>query len=247
MDTTREHILIHPRRGKGEAMLPARAVLLVNPLEAEAVHATLLGSGGQKRFLFNSSLSIAKGGCYCVAGPAIGAPMAVLVMEKLVVLGVKELVLCGWCGGIDTTLQIGDVIIPERAEAGEGTSRYYPVAPPLAPDKDFSRQLRAWFVENGMEPATGCIWSTDAIFREDQRQLRKLHQQAGVVAVDMEFSALCAVAAFRGLTFGAALVVSDILHRESWNPGFRDANFIANRQKSISHVLNFLMRKSDSW
>lgn len=234
-----EHILIHPRRGRNEKVLPKRGILLVNPLEAQAVHTRLLKNNGESRAFFNSALTVAKGNEFCAAGPAIGAPMAAMAMEKLVVLGVNELILCGWCGGIDETLTVGDIIIPDSALSGEGTSCYYPAQAPLQPAEELSASLRDFFAQENLAVRRGCVWSTDAIFREDQYELVRLNRQDQVVAVDMEFSALCSVAAFRGIDFAAVLVVSDVLYHEEWLPGFKQQRFIFTRKKAVDNVLKF--------
>ena len=52
---------------------------------------------------------------YFIAGPAIGAPMAVMTMEKLIALGARRIFLFGWCGSMRDSLGIGDLLLPIRA------------------------------------------------------------------------------------------------------------------------------------
>ncbi|HBG21288.1 MAG TPA: hypothetical protein DDY32_18980, partial [Desulfobulbaceae bacterium] len=68
------HILIHPRKGKKERLLPGIGLLLVNPSEASSCHRRLQNDSGESRFLFNSQLTVARNANYFLAGPAIGAP-----------------------------------------------------------------------------------------------------------------------------------------------------------------------------
>jgi len=58
-----------------------------------------------------------------------------------------------------------------------------------------------------------------------------------VVAVDMEFSALCAVACFRNIEFAAVLIVSDELWGKTWRPGFSSNVFIETKGKALDIVL----------
>ena len=228
------HILIHPRRGRRERALPENGLLLVNPSEAVPSHRRLLQAGGESRFLFNSELTVARDGRYFMAGPAIGAPMAVLSMEKCIALGAKKIILYGWCGAISPDLETGDVLLPAQALVGEGTSQYYPLSAPATPSVALRERMAVIYGERGIRVRAGCVWSTDAVYREDRRILQELHQHHEVVAVDMEFSALCTVARFRGIEFAAVLVVSDELWGESWRPGFSKEPFLVQKERALA-------------
>jgi uridine phosphorylase len=235
-----EHIVIHPRRHKKEQLLPENGLLLANPSEAGECLRRLREDGYEKRFLFNSNMVVGGDPLSFAAGPAIGAPMAALSLEKMIALGARRVILFGWCGAISPTLQVGDVVVPDAALSGEGTSGYYcpdAAAPPAA---DLSSQVVQVLKEQEVPVHRGCVWSTDAVYREDRRLLKKLHLQRGVVAVDMEFSALCAVAAFRKIEFSAVLAVSDELWGDSWRPGFNKKNFIEQKQAALQVLLQHL-------
>lgn len=232
-----ENILINPRKGRKESCIPENGLLLVNPSEAAKCLDGLKESGGDFRNLFNSRLVVTAESRYFAAGPAIGAPMAALTMEKLIALGAKRIILLGWCGAVSPNLRIGDVLVPDRAESGEGTSQYYPHQKPLRPGIDFSKQIVGALEERDIPVHRGCVWSTDAVYREDGRYLNVLSGQRGVIAVDMEFSALCAVARFRKIDFGAVLTVSDELWGASWRPGFSAEVFHRQKDKALAAML----------
>jgi purine-nucleoside phosphorylase len=59
-----------------------------------------------------------------------------------------------------------------------------------------------------------------------------------VVAVEMEFSALCSVAAYRGVEIAGVMLVSDELWREEWQSGFRNKSF----RKRNREILEMLFR-----
>lgn len=80
-------LLIEPRRGRNEALLPACAVLVVNPTEAEQAIQMFRPLAGLSRTLYQTEILVDKDNSLCLAGPALGAPAAVLVLEKLIVLG----------------------------------------------------------------------------------------------------------------------------------------------------------------
>ncbi|MGB3646921.1 MAG: phosphorylase, partial [Desulfobulbales bacterium] len=89
-------MIINPIREKGEPEIPADGMLLVNPLEAAAGLRLAKNRNSRRLFLFNSKLAVIPAtppaGSFFVAGPAVGAPMAVLTLEKLVVLGARRII-----------------------------------------------------------------------------------------------------------------------------------------------------------
>ncbi len=243
MENEETEILIHPRRGKKERVIPETGLLLVNPAEAEKAHLFVRNDGGESRFLFNSNLSVDDKKGFFVAGPSIGAPMAVMTMEKLIALGAKRIILFGWCGAIVEKMAVGDVILPDGAVAGEGTSQYYAKSAGISPSQKLQSELAHFFADNDFPTKTGKIWSTDAIYRESRRKLLSLKDEKNIVGVDMEFSALCSVAQFRKTEFAAVLVVSDELYHARWKPGFAATSFKRNCKVAISLLLNKFLPK----
>jgi purine-nucleoside phosphorylase len=165
-----------------------------------------------------------------LAGPLMGAPYAVMVLETLRAWGVCSLVFCGWCGTIADDLCIGDILIPDCAIIDEGTSLHYKqplggtVYPNAGRHKDLQRSLR----QHAVIHRCGPVWSTDGIFRETPGQIRKF-QQRGAVAVEMELSALFSAAKFYDISIAAVLIVSDELFSLQWRPGFKNKLFKQSR------------------
>lgn len=231
-----EDIVIHPRMGKSEKAIPENGLLLVNPTEAYPRIDKEISAGGESRFLFNSRLCVTGDFSCFFAGPAIGAPMAAMTLEKLIVMGARRIILCGWCGAIDRSLRVGDIVVPASALSGEGTSAYYTDSTRIEPSRELSRQLAALFSGQDFSLSQGTVWSTDAVYRESRTMLRSLSQEKEVVAVDMEFSALCSVASFRQVELAAVLVVSDEIWGDSWRPGFSKELFHRNKD----HIFRIL-------
>lgn len=213
-------IVIHPAAGKKERRLPPTALLLPNPAEAAVAQELFLGGGGRRRTWLASQLSVDEDRGLCLAGPCLGAPAAVLLLEKLVALGVRSVMLFSCCGSIHSGMPIGTTVLPSGGVVGEGVTHYYSGETTVTVDPAVLDRLRtflAGFPEGWDE---GVLWSTDAPYRERRDELASLARDHGVVGVDMEFTALCSVAAFRGVSFGALLVVSDELFNDQWRPGF---------------------------
>ncbi len=236
-----DDIIIHPLKTSKDVTVPSQGILFVNPGEAKAVLTTVLEQGGKRAFLHNSQLAITSAKDLFVAGPAIGAPSAVLVMEKLIVLGARSIILMGWCGAVDNGYSIGDIVIPTGAVCGEGTSQNYSDETNPSPSPIAVSALKTMLDGENLSYREGRIWSTDAPYRESRSHLRRLNAQENVVGVDMEFSALCNVAAFRKIDFGAVLIVSDELWSTTWKPGFKNKRF----QQQCRQVQHCLINRQD--
>jgi len=236
--TMTEEIIIQPRRGKREQAIPARGLMLVTPAELKYGRKALEDSGGRGQFMYSSSLTVSAGDDLFVAGPAIGAPVAAMTMEKLIVLGARRVVMFGWCGVIARDLQVGDVVVGGVPVSGEGTSRYYPSESAVLPAPALVTGIRKELDEAGISFSERNVWSTDAPYREDRKYIEKLYDNADVCCVDMEYSALCAVAAFRGIEFAALFLVSDELYREQWLPGYVRPDFREKSMRLVRLLLN---------
>ena len=224
MKGSNDDAIIFPRRGKHEKPLPRTGIVLINPNEADLGHALVVDLGGEVRRFPHSQLSV-NGQRNCVAGPAVGAPIAAMVVEKMIALGVDRIFMLSWCGALAPDLKIGDVVIGGSPLSGEGTSQYYQTGVAAAPSTRLSSMLWQWAADQGLEPVSGTIWSTDAPYRESRALLEKLRRDDDVIGVDMEYSALCSVCTFRSIEFAALFLVSDELLGEKWKPGFKDQHF----------------------
>ncbi len=216
-------VLIRPARGKRDPELAPDLILgmtgpmlriLVDRLEGRPVPVS--GAGFYRVY--------EAGGAgrprAALAGPFLGAPQAALGLEKLIALGARRVWVTGWCGSLQPDLRIGDLILPESAFSDEGTSRHYPVpGPEPAADEGLRRELEQVLDQRGLTARAGRVWSTDAPYRETHDKVKAL-MDAGLLAVDMELSALLTVAAFRGVRLAALLVISDELFDLSWRHAF---------------------------
>lgn len=165
-----------------------------------------------------------------VVGPTLGAPQAVMILEKLIALGGRRILFFGWCGSIQERMRIGDFLLPDRAMIGEGTSGHYISSITEARPSDMMMNA----IKEGLKVCTvpfhqGPVWSTDAPYRETRDRVMSL-QREGVLGVDMEVSALFTVAQFRRVEIGALLAVSDELGSLEWKPGFSSSRFRQSRK-----------------
>lgn len=218
---------INPIRRQGEPELNGPCLFLINPQEARYAVKGAKQNKAQSFPLFHSNLfTIPHGESSSVswAGPAIGAPFAVMTLEKLIALGVSQCIMLGWCGSLLPSLQIGDIVLPTWAISEEGTSPHYPINEPPQSSSQLRHTVHDYLETKGISSAEGPVWTTDAVYRETDDKITRYADQS-ILAVDMEFSALATVSAFRGIDMAAVLLVSDELFHSEWKPGFQRKSF----------------------
>lgn len=230
--------LINPARQSGEPILPPQGILAVNPSDRASFASLVKAFALERHRLFNAELYGNER--MFLAGPAVGAPMAVLCLEKLIALGARRIVLYGWCGSLVPSLRIGDLFMPTDALSEEGTSAHYQPSPPPTVDK-LHGDLLASLVSMGYAPWQGMIWTTDAVYRETREKVAS-HGACGILAVDMEYAALRTVAAFRGVSLAAVMLVSDELFGASWRSGYSQAPFRRQSRTLLAHLSTLLSR-----
>ncbi|MDR3566578.1 MAG: nucleoside phosphorylase [Syntrophobacteraceae bacterium] len=244
MDAENNPCVIDPRKGRREQSLPPNGVLVFSPQDLASFAAGFARPPVRTHKLYLTDVYTAEldGGAIALAGPMLGAPQTILVLEKMIALGAKRFIALGWCGAINAEVKIADIVLPTGAVSEEGTSTHYPGAQCL-PSKDLFLSLRSSLASSGKTVHEGAVWTTDAPFRETCEKVKSFQAQ-GVLSVDMETSALFSVARFRGVDLAVALVVSDDLSGLRWVHGFRDAGFKESRQKVIQAVLTSICQAS---
>jgi len=194
----------------------------------------------RSRAFFNSNLLVKEDDPLgmSVAGPYIGAPYGVMLLEALIAKGAKAVVVLGWCGGLSPDFAPGDLVVVETALVDEGTSRHYMDLrgdlPAVNPDTRLTAKLADALGAAELKfHADVTIWTTDAIYRETPEKV-SWYRDKGACAVEMECSALFAAAAFRKIPIAALLVVSDALAPADaiWHPGFGKKQFKTMRKKA---------------
>ena len=112
--------------------------------------------------------------------------------------------------------------LSRRGVPGSGCQRVtsYHYVPPGKEVYPSSKALKA--IEATLTSAKASFqrvktWTTDGIYRETSGKIEK-RKNSGCSCVDMEASALFAVAEFRGVEFGQVLLAADDAGGESWDP-----------------------------
>ncbi len=165
----------------------------------------------------------------------IGAPHAVTNFEELIGLGARTFVNIGTAGG----LQHEGVFLCDKAIRDEGTSYHYqPHGKYSYPDIKLTESLGRSIKKQRLNYEKSTTWTIDAPYRETKKEI-KHYKKLGVTTVEMEASALFAVAKYRHAKIASAFVVSDTLIKE-WKPKFHHINVVKTQNKLIDAAIDCL-------
>jgi len=163
----------------------------------------------------------------------VGASACVNDLEKVIAKGVRTIVAFGSCGVLDKEIADGHFIIPVSAMRDEGTSYHYaPASQEIDMDITSVNALTATMDKMGYSWIKGKTWTTDAPFRETVKKTA-LRKSQGCISVEMECSAMLAVAKFRCIKFAQFLYAADNLDAPNWDPRKLFSRPLSQREKYI--------------
>ena len=153
-----------------------------------------------------------KGRPVSVQGTGMGCPGAAIVFDELIQLGCKKLIRVGTCGGLQTSHELGDLIVALTAVASDQTAMHMVGNEPHCPTASWSLVHEAVHIAKHRDQPlhVGPIVSSDLFYNPDGGQYERWSKR-GVLGVEMEAAALFTVGAIRGVESGCLLTVSDIV------------------------------------
>jgi DeoD family purine-nucleoside phosphorylase len=156
-----------------------------------------------------------KGKPVSVQATGMGCPSASIVAEEVIQLGAKNLLRVGTCGGYSEELRLGDLIVATSATPNDGTVSSLTRGVPYAPVAHFDIVHAAYHAGEsaGRRTFVGPIVSSD-LFYDPIESPEELWGNLGVLAVEMEASAIFTIAAMHGVRAGCLLTVSDTIGAE---------------------------------
>ena len=151
-----------------------------------------------------------------VCSTGIGGPSAAIAIEELVKCGATTFIRVGTCGGINTKVVGGDVIVATAAVRGCGTTDEYLIKDyPAVADFDVVTALKAAAVKNKLSHHVGVVQSKDSFWGEvapetmpiagELKSRWECFVRAGCLGSEMECSSLFAVGLTRAVRVGAVL------------------------------------------
>jgi DeoD family purine-nucleoside phosphorylase len=167
-----------------------------DPNRAKAIAGMLDGGLEKTRLVNDNRLLVGYTGTYSgvpvsIQTSGMGTPSFSIVMEELLMLGVKRFIRTGSCGGIGRGLKTGDIVIATAAVPADGATRTYLHGDPFAPAADFelTRALVDAARARDVEPTVGVVQTVDVFYNSDPDYASKMRSR-NVVAVEMEAAAL---------------------------------------------------------
>jgi len=150
----------------------------------------------------------------------MGAPSAAIVAEELVLLGAKMLIRVGTAGGAAERVRAGEIVIATASVPLDGTTRAYLDGDPYAPAADFGVVSALVGAAEAAQVAhhVGLIATGDALYAESPDHAARWAAR-GVLAFEMEASALFTVAALRGVRAGCIVVATNSAGSLDWLEG----------------------------
>lgn len=160
---------------------------------------------------------VVKGTPIALFNAPVGASACVAILEDLIAFGMKKLVLFGTCGVLDEAIKETSIIVPHLAIRDEGTSYHYlPASDEIEVNVGLHDFLTSFLTDKGISHTVGKVWTTDGIYRETAEKLYK-RKKAGAICVDMECSAVAALANFRKISICHFFYAADHLSEEAWD------------------------------
>ena len=154
-----------------------------------------------------------KGRRLSVQGSGMGMPsIAIYASELMSEYGVKNLVRVGTCGAMQPHIGIRDLVLAQSASTDSSFNRNVFGGWDYAPTADFGMLRSAYdcAIARCVQPHVGNIFSSDIFYRDDHA-ITDLLSKYGVLAVEMETTALYTLAAKHGARALSILTVSDHL------------------------------------
>lgn len=176
-----------------------------------------------------------------VVSTGMGGPSAAIAVEELAMIGVTTMIRLGTCGGMQTEVMSGEVILPTGAIRQEGTTKEY-VYPefPAVPDFDVVCALNEGAVRAGIKAHKGVVQSKDSYYGQHRpstmpvgKELKERYDAwigAGTLASEMECASVFVVSQIRRVRAGAVLHVI-------WNKEREQAGLPCETQRDMTGAI----------
>lgn len=171
-----------------------------------------------------------KGKRVSTQGTGMGMPsISIYVHELITEYNVRNLIRVGTCGSFQPHIKLRDIVIAMTSSTDSAINKNIFKGMDFAPTADFQMLQKAvkGMEERGIDPHVGNILTSDVFYGEDPDEWKKWAKY-GVLAVEMETTALYTIAAqlrakaLTILTVSDSLVTSDETSSEERETSFTD-------------------------
>jgi uridine phosphorylase len=149
-----------------------------------------------------------KGVKVLVTSTGIGGASLGIAVEELKNAGIKAMIRIGSCGALQKHLRLGDLVIAAGAVRNDGTAdAYIERGYPAIPDSELLMQLLATVKRLGYRFHCGRVRSHDSFYTDAEQELDSFWAKKGILAADMETSALFVIGGLREIKVASILNV----------------------------------------
>ncbi len=153
-----------------------------------------------------------------VTSTGIGGPSATIALEELVACGADTFIRVGTCGGMQTKVKAGEVVIASGAIRMEGTSKeYMPIEFPAVADFEVTTSLVDAAKRMDQSYHIGIIECKDSFYGQQRPETMPVHYElenkwnawlaGGTLMSEMESAALFTVSSVLGVRTGTVSYV----------------------------------------
>ena len=173
----------------------------------------------------------------------VGASACTVAYEEALAMGLDKLIMFGTCGVMNKEIKDLAIIIPEAAIRDEGTSYHYMEASDeIIVNEKYIPEFTEILEQNNVSYVLGKAWTTDAPYRETRAKVLKRKEQ-GCICVDMECSAMKAVANFRNKELFHFFYAADNLDSAKWDKrSLSNDDRLSEKEKIIYLVLELALK-----
>ncbi|MEH7444875.1 nucleoside phosphorylase [Bacillus sp. JJ1122] len=206
-------------------MLPDRVIVCGDPTRAKKIASNLteVTQLAENRE-YNSFKGKWNGLEVAVVSHGVGAPGAAVCFEELIMGGAKYIIRVGTAGSYQKGIPHGSLVISTASVSCDGlTKQIVPPGFPAVADRAIVEALSQAAANSGKtaQVSEGITLTLDAFYSGVIEFPHKFYKKAGVLAVEMENSALFVISALKGVKSGSILAIdgyADAELREEYNP-----------------------------
>lgn len=141
-----------------------------------------------------------------ICSTGIGGVSALIALEELVRCGAKTMIRVGSAGALQPEIKLGELIIVEGAIRHDGASKaYIDLAYPAIADLNLTVKLMQYLTSQQVSHVTGLIRSHDSFYTDFEEEICRYWSSRGILAADMETSALFTLGRLRGIKVASIL------------------------------------------
>ncbi|MBX0301220.1 nucleoside phosphorylase [Cryobacterium sp. 1639] len=198
-----------PVTGLPRTGLPTRALVVGDPFRAAQIAnqlADVREVAHQREY--RSFVGEWNGSSVLVSSHGVGAPGAICLFQELMDAGVDTIIRLGTAGAMLRGINDGDLIVAESCVRDDGvTHQLVPESYPAAASPEVVLALADAARRHDAPHHRGIVWTRAAFYPGMIDLKQDGYVKLGVLAIEMELSALLVLASTRGVRAGGALVI----------------------------------------